>query len=464
MAHVYISAAHKSSGKTTVSLGLAAALCRQGHVVQPYKKGPDYIDPVWLKTAAGRDCYNLDFNTQTHDEIRHCFSSHLDSNSVGLIEGNKGLYDGMDLEGADCNAALAKLLNAPVILVLDCQGITRNAAPLLLGLQQFDTNVNIAGVILNKVAGPRHESKIRSVVEHYTSIPVLGAVRRHEDLHIDERHLGLIPGNEASEAQKIIDKIADRIADEVALDAVMKIANNATPVTASTGDNRSPGRMETSFRLGIAKDSAFGFYYPDDLQAFRENGAEIIYFDTLNDPALPDIDALFIGGGFPETQLQALHNNKSMRHAISEAIRSGMPAYAECGGLMYLSRSISWQDKMLDMVGVIPGDTKMHKRPVGRGYTYFSPSEHHPWNMLEFSDRQQIHAHEFHYSSLENLPADTVFAYQMTRGTGIQDQHDGICCNNLLATYVHQRQTAQNRWVDNFCNFIRTSMAQAGNQ
>lgn len=452
MAHIYISAAHKSSGKTTVSLGIGAALKQRGYSVQPYKKGPDYIDPIWLQTATSRPCYNLDFNTQTHEEIRTCFSGHLGDARFALIEGNKGLYDGMDRDGSDCNAALAKLLKAPVILVLDTHGITRNAAPLLLGLQQFDKDVNIAGVILNKTAGPRHETKLRAVIEHYTDIPILGAIQRHSDLHIDERHLGLMPSNETSEAARIIDRIATRVAQNVDLDAILDIAEKASssPLEAATTSTHNK-----SFRLGVARDAAFGFYYPDDIQAFRNNGAEIVYFDTLNDSHLPDIDALFIGGGFPETQLDELHANQGMRDSIKQAIDSGMPAYAECGGLMYLSRSIQWGDKKMDMVGAIPGDSLMHDRSVGRGYTYYSPTRNHPWNMLDFTPQTPVHAHEFHYSSLENISTEPNYGYEVTRGTGIGNGQDGICHNRLIATYIHQRQTGQNPWVDAFCNYIK---------
>ncbi|MBE9515718.1 MAG: cobyrinate a,c-diamide synthase [Proteobacteria bacterium] len=455
MPHIYISAAHKSSGKTTVSLGIGAALKQRGHSVQPFKKGPDYIDPIWLQAATGRPCFNLDFNTQTHDEIKDCFASHLGDSQLALIEGNKGLYDGMDRDGSDCNAAMAKLLDAPVILVLDSHGITRNAAPLLLGLQQFDKEVNIAGVILNKTAGGRHESKLKAVIEHYTDIPILGAIQRHSDLHIDERHLGLMPSNETSEANRIIERIANRVAQSVDLDAILRIAEQTVIAPLKTDNDKPKGEP---FRLGIARDAAFGFYYPDDIEAFKNSGAEIVTFDTLKDDKLPVIDALFIGGGFPETQLEALHANNSMLDSIKTAIDSGMPAYAECGGLMYLTRSIQWGDKKLDMAGVIPADSLMHDHAIGRGYTLYSPTRDHPWNMLEFAPQTPIHAHEFHYSSLENIAAESSYAYEVSRGAGISNNMDGICHNNLIATYIHQRQTKQNLWVDAFCSFIQQQL------
>ncbi|MDH5632958.1 MAG: hydrogenobyrinic acid a,c-diamide synthase (glutamine-hydrolyzing) [Gammaproteobacteria bacterium] len=460
MAHVYISAAHKSSGKTTVSLGIAAALSQRGIGVQPYKKGPDYIDPIWLKTASGRNCYNLDFNTQTHDEILRCFADHLGDSDLALIEGNKGLHDGMDRDGADSNAAMARLLSAPVVLVLDCQGITRNAAPVLLGLQMFDRGVTIAGVILNKTAGERHESKLRSVIEHYTDIPILGTIGRHSDLHIDERHLGLMPSNETDQASRIIDNIARHVTDQVDLDRFLALAGNSHPSTKAI----TPAAPGKAFRLGIARDAAFGFYYPDDLEAFEQNGAELVFFDTLHDSTLPNVDALFIGGGFPETCMTQLEQNTGMRQSIRRALEAGMPAYAECGGLMYLSRSLAWRGHQANMVGAIPADAVMHERPQGRGYCHYQVSADHPWFTPNHVQENLIHAHEFHYSSLENLPDDSTYAYTIHRGTGIQNRRDGVVIHNLMATYVHQRQTRQHAWVDAFCAFVRQHVTSRNEQ
>lgn len=224
MPHLMISAAHKSSGKTTVSIGLCAALARLGRVVQAFKKGPDYIDPLWLGRASGRACYNLDFHTMGREEIVSLFARHMADADIGLIEGNKGLYDGLDLDGSNSNAALAALLGTPVVLVLDTRGMTRGVAPLILGYQAFDPNIRIAGVILNNVGGPRHESKLRRVIEHYTDVRVVGAVPRNEKVEIVERHLGLMPSNEAEAARQRIDAIADHVGGSVELDRLLEIA------------------------------------------------------------------------------------------------------------------------------------------------------------------------------------------------------------------------------------------------
>lgn len=451
MAHLFISAAHKSSGKTTLSIGLCAAFSQRGKKVQPFKKGPDYIDPMWLSRAAGNDCFNLDFHTQNHDEILRGFGQRMDNADLSIIEGNKGLYDGLDLEGSNSNAALATLLDSPVILVIDAQGMTRGIAPLILGYQAFEKNINIAGVILNQLGGSRHESKLRAVIEHYTDVPVVGAVHRDPVLNIQERHLGLIPSNEAASVEKQIDAVADVIARQVNLEQLNEIANTA--VTPKYQKQTQPIQTITDVRIGVAQDTAFGFYYPDDLQAFRTAGAELVSIDTLHDEQLPEIDGLFIGGGFPETQMQALTANNTLRNHIHYAIESGLPVYAECGGLMYLARSLQWNETTFDMVGALPLDTRMHQRPQGRGYVQLISTDNTLWPTTPLD--QKINAHEFHYSSAENLEETTPFAYRVLRGHGVNGAQDGIIHRNVLANYSHMRNVENNPWVEQFVDFVR---------
>ena len=450
MAHLFISAAHKSSGKTTLSIGLCAAFKNQGLSVQPFKKGPDYIDPMWLSRAAGRPCYNLDFHTQTHDEIVNSFAQHGHDADISIIEGNKGLYDGLDLDGGNSNAALATVLDSPVILVIDAQGMTRGIAPLILGYQAFEPNINIAGVILNQLGGSRHESKLRAVIEHYTDVPVVGAVHRNPDLNIQERHLGLVPSNEMASVEQQIQLVANIIKDQVDLPKLQQIAET----TATPGYQPSIAEQITQdVRIGIAQDAAFGFYYADDLEAFKHAGAELVPINTLTDGQLPDIDGLFIGGGFPETQMQNLESNASLRTAIRNAIESDLPVYAECGGLMYLTRSLIWHDKKCEMVGAIPADTLMHKRPQGRGYVKLLETDKTLWPQKP--DDKIVHAHEFHYSSLENIDPDLQYAYEVKRGYGIDGVHDGIIYRNVFACYTHLRDVDNNRWVNRFVQFVR---------
>ncbi len=460
MAHLYVAAAHKSSGKTTVSVGLTAALVKRGLAVQPFKKGPDYIDPLWLARAAGRPCYNLDFFTQTRKEIAATFAGNLNGADIGLIEGNKGLFDGVDVEGTDSNAALATMLAAPVVLVIDTGGMTRGIAPLIKGYLDFDPDVDICGVILNKVGGARHEAKLRAALERYTDAEVLGAIGRDAALEIPERHLGLIPANEASgpaAADTMISRLADSIAAGIDLDRIIEVAK-ATGLPAGMKGALSPSRTSSSkpdVRIAIARDAAFGFYYPDDLEAFRQAGAELIPFDTLNDAQLPEADGLFIGGGFPETQLEALSANQSLLTDIRQALAAGMPAYAECGGLMYLSRSIQWRGEQRDMVGTVPADVLVGKRPQGRGYMVVEESDKHPWPHTGNRNTDGIPVHEFHYARLQNLDENQVFAHRVLRGTGIDGNHDGLVINNLLAGFAHHRNTAANPWVERFVAFVR---------
>lgn len=451
MTQLFISAAHKSSGKTTLSIGLCAAFRSKGLTVQPFKKGPDYIDPMWLSKAAGRPCYNLDFNTQSHAEILTSVGSRGSDADICVIEGNKGLYDGLDLDGSNSNAALTKIIGSPVILVIDAQGMTRGIAPLILGYQAFDPEINIAGVILNQLGGSRHESKLRRVIEHYTDVPVVGAVHRQSQLNIQERHLGLIPSNELASVEDQIKTMGNTIAEQVNLEQLQTIAQNFPLPDYHAPVRKEPAKKDV--RIGIAQDAAFGFYYPDDLEAFGKAGAELISINMLEDELLPEIDGLFIGGGFPEIQMQALESNTSLRANIKSAIESGLPVYAECGGLMYLTRSLSWQNTTCEMVGAIPADTVMHDRPQGRGLVILSENSRLPWPGK--ADSATIKAHEFHYSSLENIDSDIQYAYDVKRGFGIDGKHDGIVLNNIFACYAHLRDVKQNHWVKRFIEYVR---------
>ena len=459
MSRVLISAAHKSSGKTTVTVGLCAALTAQGLAVQPFKKGPDYIDPMWLEQASGRTCFNLDPYLMSNTQIIDSFARHSAMADISIVEGNKGLYDGLALDGSNSNAALAHILNLPVILVLDARGMTRGIAPLILGYQSFDSRINIAGVILNQLGGARHESKLRAVIEHYTDVPVLGAVASDPQLSVLERHLGLMPNHEIIDAKQRVHAIGERIAAQVDLSRLLQVAKSAAPITTSANFSETAPLSLPKVRIGVARDKAFGFYYPDDLQALEQAGAEIVPFDTFQDCQLPEVDGLFIGGGFPEVFMTELSANAAMRTSIRSAIERNLPVYAECGGLMYLSRSLNWQDKTCEMVGALPADVRMHQRPVGRGYVELKVTKDAPWSVG--SGTHVIRGHEFHYSSLENTPANLKFAYHVQRGHGVDGQHDGIVYRNVLASYTHLRSGAGSDWARGFVSFIRSCKSTA---
>ena len=481
MSRLLISAAHKSSGKTMLSVGLCAAFSSQGLAVQAFKKGPDYINPMWLRLGSGRDCFNLDPYLMTGPQIA-------------------SLYDGLALDGSNSNAALAHLLDLPVLLVIDARGMTRGIAPLILGYQAFDPGIRIAGVILNQLGGARHEAKLRAVIEHYTTIPVLGALGHDPALIVRERHLGLMPSLELGDAAQRVRDIGLRVAAQVDLQRILQAgaeaagapaaeprsevalkfaAAGATPALAPPGPSLVPlarrpatGRSVPPLtdcagprgadardcptsgllpvRIGVARDQAFGFYYPDDLEALRAAGATLVPFDTLNDPELPAVDDLFIGGGFPEVYMAELEAN------------AGLPVYAECGGLMYLARSLSWRGRRCAMVGAIAADAVMQERPVGRGYVELEPTGHGPWNAAGSAAQPKLRGHEFHYSSLENLDPRTRFAYRVLRGHGVDGRNDGILVHNLLASYSHLRSIDGAGWAPGFAAFVRSRTLLSG--
>ena len=453
---VLISATHKSSGKTTISIGLCRALRERGLKVQAFKKGPDYIDPMWLTAATGRRCRNLDPYLSDASEYRGAFRRHAMHADVCVVEGNKGLYDGLALDGSNSNAALAKVLGLPVVLVIDARGMTRGIAPLILGYQAFDRDVQIAGVILNNLGGSRHEAKLRLVIEHYTDVRVLGAVQLDPRLTIAERHLGLMPSNEADGVEQRVAAIGGIVGAQVDLDQLLRIAAVVPPL-AVPGDaiaDPYPPATAADLRIGVAQDRAFGFYYADDLDALRAAGATLVGIDTLTDSQLPTVDGLFIGGGFPELFAAELEANTALRTRIRGAIDAGLPVYAECGGLMYLARTLTHKGRSHKMVGAIPGDVVMHERPVGRGYVNLEETADFPWSTVSAASGT-VRAHEFHYSSIENLPPDLRWAYTVKRGHGVDGRHDGVVVHNVLASYAHLRSAGHNAWARRFVDFVR---------
>lgn len=457
MAHLYLSAAQKSSGKTTLSIGLCRAFSARGLGVQAFKKGPDYIDPLWLGEATGRPCFNLDYNTMSGESIRAAFATESMGADLALIEGNVGLFDSIDLAGLETNAELAKLLGAPVVLVLDCAGMSRGIAPLLLGYQAFDPEVWIAGVVLNKVAGSRHGANLRRAVEHYTDLPVLGLLERDPALAISERHLGLIPSNETAESQALVDGIARRVAEQVDLERLLALAGEAPDAIQPRrpAEATLPGSV---MRIGVARDPAFGFYYPDDLRAFVQGGAELVEFSPMLDPELPRVDGLFIGGGFPEYRMTELEANRSMRESIAGFIAGGGPVYAECGGLMYLCKAIRWGSERREMVGALDAEVEMRSRPQGRGYVLLRETGVSPWPATPPAGRgrspTEVKAHEFHHSAILAADPRWTYAYEVVRGTGVDGRHDGVIQGNLLACYSHLRDI-NTGWVGRFLALVR---------
>jgi cobyrinic acid a,c-diamide synthase len=439
-----ISAPHGRSGKTTVSIGLSAALLRRGLRVQPFKKGPDYIDTSWLTTASKNQCRNLDLFLMGEDGVKGLFGMASQGADIGIIEGNTGLYDSIDIEGKNSTATLSRVLKTPVILVVDTARMTRSIAALINGYVNFEPDIKIAGVILNNVSGQRHEAKLRASIERYCKAEILGCLPRSPSFSIPERHLGLIPQGENSEISSVIENIGSIVEDNVNIDRIIEIAKNSSPIPTSQLPSFSTSKHLKSFvKIGVAMDRAFSFYYPENLEALKNAGAEIVFFNTLEDRYLPDVDALYIGGGFPEMFTDELEGNESLRIDIKNTIEADMPVYAECGGLMYLSRGISWNGKTRKMVGAIPCDTEMTKRLQAHGYVI----------LQDKNNGMEVRGHEFHYSRVRNL-GDVGFLYKVIRGKGIDGNYDGIVYKNVIASYSHLHTMGAPQWAKDFIDRI----------
>jgi cobyrinic acid a,c-diamide synthase len=440
-----IAAPHGRSGKSTITLGIIGALkAKHGLAVQPYKKGPDFIDPSWLSWMAERPCCNLDLYFSPPQQIRTLFDRACADADIAVVEGAMGLYDGLDVEGSDSTAAIARTINAPVILVVDCTRMTRSAAALVKGFQNFETGVDIAGVILNKVARPRHENILRQSIEQYTGIPVIGAVPKIKNIHIADRHLGLVLAQEVQGLDNLRNCLTETASQYIDLEALLAIAGRSQELPRQLQD-RGPSASNRA-RIGIIKDKVFSFYYPENLQALENSGAELVIIDSLQDKKLPEVDALYIGGGFPEVHAQQLQDNDSLRADIRRMILSGLPVYAECGGLMYLARRLHHEDQVFEMTGALPCDVKMSARPKGHGYSLMKVVKP---NYL-FSENTEIRGHEFHHSQICNADQSLGSIMEVQRGYGLDGKNDGILFHNVIAAYQHIYAPAHPEWAANF--------------
>jgi len=436
------------SGKTTVTLGLLAALRHRGITVQPFKKGPDFIDPGWLTMVAGRACRNLDGFMMSRETILDSFVRNASGAGIGVVEGAMGLFDGVDIEGSGSTAEIAKAVAAPVILVVDATRMTRSVAPMVQGFMHFDPELKVAGVILNKVARSRHENMLREAIERYCGLPVLGVIPKGRQFIIPDRHLGLIPAAERDDLKASVAEIGRAAVSFFDLDRIMEVAQSAPPLPVSGRDQAACGadRANSGDRpvIGYFRDRAFTFYYPENIEALAAAGALLIEIDAINDPDLPDIDALYIGGGFPEVFAAELEANRGLKSALKERVESGLPVYAECGGLMYLSRQLVWKDRSYRMAGCLPFDVVMSDRPQGHGYEVVEVDLDNPF----FPRGSLIRGHEFHHSRVENIEGHEVsFAFRVARGWGIDGSRDGAVYKNVLACYNHLHALAVPGWA-----------------
>jgi len=440
-----IAAPQGRSGKTTVTLGLCAALAARGLIVQPFKKGPDYIDPSWLSEAASRPCRNLDPFLMGKETVETAFLLGSAGADIAIIEGAMGLYDGFDLEGTGSTAALARWLDAPILLVVNAQRITRSIAALVKGYQAFEPGTRIVGVILNNVARERHQAMLTQAIEKYCGIPVVGVLPRAESLAIPDRHLGLIPRAENETLVPAIAAARDVVTQNFDIEKILALARAASPHWNRQVAPRRLENQESIARIGVVRDRAFTFYYPENLEALQTAGAELIFIDSLHDAHLPALDGLYIGGGFPEIFAEELQSNVSLRREIRVAIENDLPVYAECGGLMYLARSLAWGEHRAEMVGALPCDVEMTGQPQGHGYVELNVVGENPF----FARGAQLRPHEFHNSRVISLD-ETHLAFRLARGRGIARQRDGIVYKNVLAAYTHLHALATPEWAPAF--------------
>ncbi len=444
---IVVAALRGGSGKTIFSVGIIAALKSLGRTVAPFKKGPDYIDAGWLALAAGRPCYNLDTFLIDREIILGSYHTHTHHTDFTLIEGNRGLYDCIDTKGETSTAELAKLLRLPVILCLDATKTTRTMAAVVAGMAAFDPDVRIGGVVLNRVAGQRHQSILTRSIEEHTGIPVLGAVPKLRKQRFPERHMGLVPTPEhqwAAPAIAAIREVAERHLD---IERIRRLAETAQPVDAGAASLSLDPETRVAADapvIGILRDSAFQFYYPENLDALEAAGARLVFASPLHDERLPRVDALYIGGGFPETHARELEANAAFRTQLKTLAADGLPVYAECGGLMYLGERLELQEGTFDMSGVVPAVFGFSRKPQGHGYTIVRVERENPY----YERGTTLLGHEFHYSSVKTWNgAPENLAFAMQRGSGFVDGLDGVCVNNVLATYTHIHALGTPAWA-----------------
>ena len=479
------------SGKTLVALGLLACFRERGLVPAPFKKGPDYIDAAWLAWAAGRPCRNLDTYLQYPDAILTSFARHA-SEGVSVVEGNRGLHDGMDVEGTHSTAALARLLTAPVVLVVNTTKVTRTTAAVVLGCKALDPEVNLVGVILNRVAGKRHERVVRGAVERLAGVEVVGALPRLKENPLPDRHLGLVTPEEHPRTREARATVAALVAEHVDLDRLLELARGSSEFGTrnAEGETRpSPGPMDAArvgevvyevrsdpgsesvsesesagesasptvprsalhaprsdCRVGYFKDSAFTFYYPENLEALQEAGAELVPVSGLDDVELPDVDGLYLGGGFPETHASRLAANTTLMEQVRQRAEEEMPIYAECGGMIYLARSLTCDGQTYKMANVLPIDLELFARPQGHGYAEVLVDGETPF----FEKGTAFRGHEFHYTRIVEADEGVTTAMEVVRGTGCFLKRDGIIYKNVLAGYAHLHALGVPEWAPAF--------------
>ncbi len=440
------------SGKSVVAVGITAALAAQGMSIAPFKKGPDYIDAGWLEMAAGNECHNLDPYLMSGDIIRSSFAEGSCGKDLAIVEGNRGLFDGVDTAGSYSTAELAAILGMPVLLSIDCTKTTRTVAAMVLGCQQLGADIKICGVVLNRIGSARHERVVRQAVEEYTDVKVVGAIPRMARDIFPQRHIGITPCPEYNGAVDAVKSLARTICEHVDLELVGKLAGSFTGIYPKSIYDQWPECDCKKVKIGVIRDAAFQFYYPENLKALELCGADLLEIDALEMAELPDVDGLYIGGGFPETSVGQLAVNTSFRRSLKNRVEAGLPVYAECGGLIYLGESLEVDGQIYPLCGVFPVQFKMEKKPQAHGYTIIKSLAGNP----VYPAGSEIKGHEFRYSRVVNWSGrDEDLVFKMERGVGFTNGRDGLVYKNCLALYTHIHALGTPEWAINFVNKIR---------
>jgi cobyrinic acid a,c-diamide synthase len=440
---VVIAGLSGGSGKSLCAIGLIATLSKKDFKVAPFKKGPDFIDASWLSKAASGPCYNLDLFMMGERKIKESFFNKTRGCDIAVIEGNRGLFDGVDKKGSYSTANLARLLGTKVVLVIDCTKMTGTAAALVLGCKVLDPKVDIAGVILNKAGGKRHIRILTDSIEYNTGIPVLGAIPRLQGIQIFERHLGLLPPREHKNTHKVIEQARQTAEKYLDIKGIIKAAGTSI---RSKKKARAPEVINftsvSGKRVGVIMDRAFNFYYPENLEELETRGAAIIRVNALKDPRIPKLDLLYIGGGFPETSASALSKNISFKRSLKQAVEKGLHVYAECGGVVYLGNKLYYKGKVYKMTGILDLDFRFTEKPQGHGYTILKIIRKNPF----FKSGTVLKGHEFHYTGPVNTKGAR-FSAEVKRGFGFDGKRDGLIYKNLFATYTHLHALGVKDWA-----------------
>ena len=445
---VVIASPHSGAGKTTVAVGLMNAFASRGLRVQPFKVGPDFIDPSYHTAATRVHSKNLDTWLTSPEAAREIFVKASHKCDLAIIEGVMGLFDGA--RGSDDCAStseISRILNAPIILVVDVSKMAGSSAALVHGFKTFDKTLKVKGVILNHVKSEKHLSLTKEAIDR-SGVRVLGALPSMAPISIPSRHLGLIPTPERDSLTDFLRAVRQFVEKHLDLDQILEIANEADELEAKEEGIQQPARTKAKTRIGVAYDEAFNFYYQDNFELLEAQGAAVVPFSPIHDLSLPkNLNGMFLGGGFPEVYAERLEENERMRSAIKKAIEDGMPVYAECGGLMYLVES------MLDlngcrrgMVGILSGKAIMGLRLESLNYSAACVTRK---NLLT-DVGATLRGHEYHYSKIEDIPTDAKFAYEMKIGKGISGGCDGWMQHNLLASYMHIHFAYDQRIAKNF--------------